>query len=485
MGGLRRFQYVDKDHQSIVEDCIARIKETYGDKWNDFEEDNSGRMLVEAFAYVADLLCFYLDRQANETYLPTATERQNLINMCKLIGYPVAGAQPAQADILLTLRQVLSKAVRLAEGSRLETREGIVFETQAEAVIPAGEIMAVVPVLEGETFEEQVGVSDGATHQEFYLPRSGVIQLLALSVGAHEWDAVDSVADHLSNESVFMVDLDAWGRARITFGDGRNGRIPEKGEKIKARYRVGGGTRGNVAANTITTMRDIAVDDDGERISVEVTNPEAAGGGTEPESLERIKLWAPRFYETQNRCVTQTDYETLAMTFRDPDAGAIAKARAVVRERSGEANVIRYYVLAYSNDPKKVAPASQALKDALLKHINLHKMFTDWIEIEDGIYREIPIKGRVRIVNGLEPETIQAAIRKALEELLSVETRALGEALQISDLYAAIDNTEGVIYADLTMPVETVTAEKHELLLLGKIDLEMESEGAGIGGTNW
>ena len=44
-------------------------------------------MLVEAFAYIADLLSFYLDRQPNETYLPTAAERQNLINLCKLIGY--------------------------------------------------------------------------------------------------------------------------------------------------------------------------------------------------------------------------------------------------------------------------------------------------------------------------------------------------------------------------------------------------------------
>ena len=77
MAGLKRFNYTAKDHQSIVDDCISRIKEVYGsDYWNDFEEDNAGRMLIEAFAYVADLLLFYLDRQANETYLPTATERQ-------------------------------------------------------------------------------------------------------------------------------------------------------------------------------------------------------------------------------------------------------------------------------------------------------------------------------------------------------------------------------------------------------------------------
>ena len=88
MAGLKRFQYTDKDHANIVADCISRIKQSYGEQyWNDFEEDNAGLMLIEAFAYIIDLLLFYLDRQANETYLPTATERQNLINICKLIAY--------------------------------------------------------------------------------------------------------------------------------------------------------------------------------------------------------------------------------------------------------------------------------------------------------------------------------------------------------------------------------------------------------------
>ena len=76
MGGLKRFQFVGKDHQAIVEDCIARIKEEYGDAWNDFEKDNSGVMLIESFAFNTDLLLFYLDRQANETYLSLADDVQ-------------------------------------------------------------------------------------------------------------------------------------------------------------------------------------------------------------------------------------------------------------------------------------------------------------------------------------------------------------------------------------------------------------------------
>ena len=131
MAGLKRFQYTTKDHEDIVEDCIARIKQFYGENyWNDFEEDNAGRMLIESFAYIADLLLFYLDRQANETYLATATERQNIINMCKLIAYIPKSAKPAQAIVTVSIDKVNNTDVTLPAGTQITTQDNLVFETR-------------------------------------------------------------------------------------------------------------------------------------------------------------------------------------------------------------------------------------------------------------------------------------------------------------------------------------------------------------------
>ena len=150
MAGLKRFSYIDKDHAAIVADCVARIKETYGeDAWNDFEEDSAGVMLVEAFAYIADLLLFYLDRQANEVYLPTATERQNLINLCKLIAYSPSGAQAAQADLTISIKEPCDTDVTLAKGTQVETQNGVIFELQDDAVIKAGELSVIVAAIKG------------------------------------------------------------------------------------------------------------------------------------------------------------------------------------------------------------------------------------------------------------------------------------------------------------------------------------------------
>ena len=105
-------------------------------------------MLVEAFAYIADLLLFYLDQQANEVYLPTATERQNLINLCKLIAYSPSGAQAAQADLTVSIREPCDTDVTLSQGTQVETQNGVIFELRVDEVIKAGELSVTVAAIE-------------------------------------------------------------------------------------------------------------------------------------------------------------------------------------------------------------------------------------------------------------------------------------------------------------------------------------------------
>ena len=467
MAGLKHFNYTDKDHQAIVDDCIARIKEAYGEAyWNDFEEDNSGKMLVEAFAYIADLLLFYLDHQANETYLITATERQNIINMCKLIGYTPKSAKPAQAEIVVSMSGTHDKNVILPAKSLLETNAGLSFETTTDAVIHAGELSTTVTAIEGETLSEIVGTSDGTAWQEFYLPRSAVIEIIEAEIGGHVWTPVESFVDKLASDEVFTAEIDAWRRAVVSFGDGKTGKIPSEGERITINYRIGGGIAGNVAPNTITNVRDIAVDTAGNKILVRVTNPQWASGGAEPESIDSIKIWAPRFFETQERCVTQQDYETFATKFE-----GVCKAKAVVRERSGEANVVRLYVLTYGSEENTVAVPSQELKDDLLKYLDTYKMLTDWLEIEDGKDKTVNFSCHVKLFDGFSKVQVTQKINDALKSFMNIDTRDMGEPLRISDVYALIDGIDGVSFVELDSPSETITPESNELLTLGTVTI--------------
>ena len=56
-------------------------------EWTDRSEADPGVLLIELFAYMGDVLAYYLDRVASESFLATATEPRSVLNLLRLIGY--------------------------------------------------------------------------------------------------------------------------------------------------------------------------------------------------------------------------------------------------------------------------------------------------------------------------------------------------------------------------------------------------------------
>ena len=112
-----------------------------------------------------------------------------------------------------------------------------------------------------------------------------------------------------------MVEPDD-GVARLRFGDGTTGRRPAVGSVFTARYRLGGGTGGNVAAARLTRWLrrpdGSPADDSGAALTV--WNPLPAAGGTQPEPMAAVQQLAPSAFRTQLRAVTARDHADAADT---------------------------------------------------------------------------------------------------------------------------------------------------------------------------
>jgi hypothetical protein len=122
-----------------------------------------------------------------------------------------------------------------------------------------------------------------------------------------EYDLLDSAA----GDRHFVAELDETGRARLRFGDGDLGRVPAAGVRFTAEYRVGNGPAGNVGRDTISylVLRASALSAD----SILPRNPLPAVGGTAPEPVAEVKLFAPHAFRTGlERAITAEDYATLA-----------------------------------------------------------------------------------------------------------------------------------------------------------------------------
>ena len=123
----------------------------------------------------------------------------------------------------------------------------------------------------------------------------------------------DLLSSHARDRD-FVMELDDEGRAQLRFGDGDLGSAPEPGRGFLVTYRVGNGTAGNVAAETIKTIR---VKQDARGASppetIGVRNPLPAVGGVDPEPTAEVKLFAPGAFRTpKRRAVTAEDYAALA-----------------------------------------------------------------------------------------------------------------------------------------------------------------------------
>jgi len=109
----------------------------------------------------------------------------------------------------------------------------------------------------------------------------------------------------------FVVEMDNDGDAHIRFGDGQAGRMPDAGTAFQAAYRVGNGPAGNVGAETITCVAFRKTNEGGP--NPVPRNPMPAAGGTAPEPLAEVKMFAPfTFRHVLERAITADDYAAIA-----------------------------------------------------------------------------------------------------------------------------------------------------------------------------
>jgi len=89
-------KYTDRDFTSIKDSLVEYAKRYYEDTYKDFNEASFGSLMLDSVAYVGDILSFYLDFQANECFLDTALEYQNVVKLTKQMGYKYPGRPTAQ-----------------------------------------------------------------------------------------------------------------------------------------------------------------------------------------------------------------------------------------------------------------------------------------------------------------------------------------------------------------------------------------------------
>lgn len=333
--------YTSKDYYSIREELIQRIQDRLPN-WKASDPADFGVALVEAFAYMSDILSYYIDRNANEAFISTATQRNSVLNIAKNYGYTPAGYR--QALVGVTFTNTSATEVTIPSGSVVsgelvieDTVNTVYFTTLADAVVAeqtgsvpgtttvtASHGRSVVLVSDDATADgELIGTSDGLPGMSFELGETPVVEN-SLEVYVQDgpvfikWKEVQHLTDYGPNDQVYTSSLDEDDIVTVSFGDGVSGSIPTLYSEIRAKYTVGGGNEGNVDAGILNTLSYIPGLSESQltalQADISVTNTETAFAGTDPESTEQVRTAAPLSLRANNRAVTLQDFGTLALS---------------------------------------------------------------------------------------------------------------------------------------------------------------------------
>src|SRR5262249_45130443 len=201
---------------------------------------------------------------------------------------------------------------------------------------------------------------------------------------------------------------------------------------IKASYRVGGGSQGNVTPDTIQTIIDapqLAL------LGAQVTNPGAATGGAERESIAHAVLHAPSVFRSLKRAVTAQDYEALALDFK-----GVGKVRA--KETSW--NVVTLFVA-----PEGGGQVSDVLTTNLLAYFEDKRPITTVIEIEDVEYVPIYVTAEVGVKNYYDSADVLGQVQQAAGHLLAFDQVDFAQTIYLSKFYEAIEAIDGVAFVNI------------------------------------
>ena len=457
--------YMARDYDSFLQSMRDLIPGKLPE-WKDFEsEADFGNVLLQLFAHMGDILSYYQDRIANESFLGTAQDRSSIIHHLRLIGYKLSAAAPASATLTLTVPATCEETVTISQGDAFATKSqkdqpSVRFEYTSETPLEInfGNIdpdtnkkhySEGIPVEEGRLIKDELlGISDGTPNQRFLLAHAGVI-LRSLGMGQaihrdiilvskvgdtiEEWTLQESLVFSREGQKDFVVEIDEEDRATVIFGDGTFGAIPARDAEIKASYRVGGGSHGNVAPDTIQTIVD---DPQLALIGATITNPSPATGGAERESIEHAVQHAPGVFRSLKRAVTAEDYKALALDFK-----GVGKVRA---------EATNWYVVKLHVGPEGGGNVSDVLKANLLAYFEDKRPITTRIEIQDVDYVKIYVTAQIGVSRYYSWEDTKEKVRETAGQLLHFDNVDFGQTIHLSKFYEAIEAIEGVEYVTIS-----------------------------------
>ena len=440
----------------------------------DFEGSNMS-ILIDILAYNTYISAFNSNMVVNESFLDSATLRENVVSLARNIGYVPRSRKSAQAVINFDFKfNGNSNTVKLNKGL---VCVGASNNTSFTFSIPE-DVIAASPVDEGSNilvnpprtakFENLIVyqgtllkknfVVNGSLDQRFILENSFIdtesIRVFVRKGGATaglEYSRIDNITALDSTSNIYLIQEIKDEKYELLFGDGFFGTKLGDGDIIEISYIITDGKAGN--DGKFFSYSADAVDDAGNPLAASATpiinTIQNAKGGGDIEDIESIKYIAPRVYSSQYRAVTTKDYEAIVQSVF-PDAESVSVVGGE------ELDPPEFGTVVLSIKPRNATFLSDFTKTRILDELKnyaiagINQRIVDlkilYIELDSAVYYNTNVYD--------ETDTLKAQVTQSLTNYgRSTNLNRFGGRFKYSDSVAVIDDTNKAITSNITKVV--------------------------------
>ena len=450
---IPQIDYTSRDYASIREDLIDLIQ-YFAPEWTNRDPADFGITILEAFAFMGDNLNYYLDRAANEGFITTASQRDNVLQLARLLGYQAT--DNTASTVTLTFQNSTTNAIVVPALTQVatsnvvsSTSQQVVFETNSAVTVPAKASGGTITVkaTQGTTVSnEKIGTSTGEVNQIFELAKSPVIDgSITLLVGSVAYTRVPYLIDYNNSDPVFSTYTNSENTTFVLFGDNISGRVPPVNAEIFATYRIGGGAVGNVGANVISYI--ITNGASGLTVKnqyIDANDSGAASGGADRESTDAIRVNAPSSLRSLDRAVSTADYAALAVK------GGASKAVAVANVYTS----VTVYMAPFGDkgvtgDGVTASTTFNNLKTAIGSYFIDKIPANTTVTFQPPSYVKTLLDATITCLPQYKQSIVQANVTAALDQLFNIDNVVFADRISTNDVSSAINSVEGVAYVEL------------------------------------
>ena len=457
-------KYTNLDFDQIktsIKDYL-RANSTFTDF--DFEGSNFS-VLIDTLAYNTYITAFNSNMVVNESFLDSATLRENVVSLAGNIGYVPRSRVASTAQISFNVTTstdtptLTLKAGIVCVGSANDTTYTFAVSEDVTANVVDGiASFNNLNVYQGIFLTKQFQY-DGSLDQRFVLNNSFIdtstlkvhIGKLASEKGI-EYFLSENIFDVDKNSRIYFINEVQDEKYELRFGDGLIGKklgdaVGSDGTIITANYIITDGRDGNGASSfsfsgTLETATGAVIDPG----TVTITTNQSSINGGDIEPIDSIKYYAPRLYSSQYRAVTSRDYEAIIKRIY-PDTESVSVVGGE------EMNPPEFGTVQISIKPKNGTFVSDFNKTQILSKLKqftvsgINQKITDlkilYVELNSSVYYNYSQVS--------SPDTLKTSVTNSLQKYSeSLDLNKFGGRLRYSKVQQVIDNTDTAITSNIT-----------------------------------